>query len=190
LALDDHDYLGDLALCRVKNSQGPHCDSKRSEDFYRFRVERTQPFLTSLENGKTQLSKRAVQIYEYRAVRPGKWAVHYFDEKDVGKKDNDKAPLEKEAKSKQKEEGEEIEMKQMKPASAVFEIEGQGGVYTLALTGPRDNVKETRKKYSDLILYKVAKRFIKSKFSQKSGCFKRFWTTRCPFSGRFLRLWS
>jgi peptide/beta-lactam:H+ symporter len=127
MALNDTNYVGHLALCRV--GQDNICDPTKPEDFYYYEVNYDDEKDTDLDtiipyaqpDGSFSKDK-FVSGYAFKPVRPGNWSLVYLHNlaKSVG-------------------------MQSLKPSEVEFNetgiyiaINNQGGVYAAVLTGSYD----------------------------------------------------
>uniref|UniRef100_A0A914YJW0 Oligopeptide transporter 1 n=1 Tax=Panagrolaimus superbus TaxID=310955 RepID=A0A914YJW0_9BILA len=127
MALNDTNYVGHMALCRV--GQDNPCDPTKPADFYYYEVNYDDEKDTDLDtiipytkNDGTFNTQQFVSGYAFKAIRPGNWSLVY---------------LHNLAKS--------IGMQSLKPSEVNFTetgiyiaINNQGGVYAALLTGGYD----------------------------------------------------
>uniref|UniRef100_A0A915DAN0 Uncharacterized protein n=1 Tax=Ditylenchus dipsaci TaxID=166011 RepID=A0A915DAN0_9BILA len=126
----DKEYSGHLALCR-KNTEGTTnehpCDPRHFDGKSTYISPRQQNYL--LANGTE--SKKKVSIYEFITVQPGSWKLYkmFNVPKKIGQLTMSK---------------EEVKVEVIEGVE--FTIEGQGGVYMLAVTGQENKVNVFTKK--------------------------------------------
>lgn len=130
VVLSDTDYVGNFALCRITTAHPEFpCNPQEPENFYFWQTDydegkshdfiQSVPLLYDESDGQKYNSKKNASLYVHKHVRYGKWRLFYMYNRarSIGQRTLTK---------------EEV---QVESTGIDFEIEDQGGVYAMLLTG-------------------------------------------------------
>ncbi|KAI1732158.1 POT family domain-containing protein [Ditylenchus destructor] len=136
----ENEYSGHLALCRndTEGTTKEHpCDPRRNSDFVFYlkgddaKDEEGNKAISPVGNNTT--SRRKAFVYNYKSIKPGAWKLYemYNVPKKVGQLTLSK------------------EQVQVRSLDVEIEVQGQGGVYLMVLTGTKDKVRVTGRIVND-----------------------------------------